>query len=172
MKEDKNPSNTQFDESSLDQANLEQVIDQMEDIISDHMNHDSIIDSSDNQQDKDDEVEDNFDRALEGVKLEDEIYTEEDYEKVYESEADEDLFALDAFSEEEHEDLLWQARTGLNYDSLCGAVETIIFMSERPITLQKIKGYIDQELPLRLLHQSIIRLQEEYEQTHHGLRLQ
>lgn len=78
---------------------------------------------------------------------------------------------LDFFNEKEQEDKLWQARTGLNPETLCGAIESIIFMSERPISIQKIKNYIDTDLPLRVLHESIARLQEEYEQKHHGVRL-
>ena len=80
-------------------------------------------------------------------------------------------FELDPFEQKEQEDKLWQARTGLNYESLCGAIETIIFMSDRPISLKKIKSHIDQDLPLRVLHESISRLQSEYEQKHHGIRL-
>ena len=78
---------------------------------------------------------------------------------------------LDFFNEKEQEDKLWQARTGLNHDTLCGAIETIIFMSDKPVTLQKIKTQIDPDLPLRVVHDSIARLQEEYEKKHHGIRL-
>ena len=49
---------------------------------------------------------------------------------------------LDFFNEKDQEDKLWQARTGLNVDTLCGAIETIIFMSDRPINLLKIKAQI------------------------------
>ena len=54
-------------------------------------------------------------------------------------------FTLDVayFDEKDQEDMLWQARTGLNVDTLCGAIETIIFMSDRPISIQKIKAQID-----------------------------
>jgi segregation and condensation protein B len=78
---------------------------------------------------------------------------------------------LNHFDQEEQEDRLWMARTGLNIDTLCGAIETVIFMSEKPISLIKIKNLIDEDLPLRVIHQSLTRLQEEYEQKHHGLRL-
>lgn len=78
---------------------------------------------------------------------------------------------LDFFNEKEQEDKLWQARTGLNPDTLCGAIETIIFMSDRPVNLMKIKAQIDSDLPLRVVHESIARLQEEYEAKHHGIRL-
>ena len=69
------------------------------------------------------------------------------------------------------DDLLWKARTGLDEDSLCGAIETLIFMSERPISLQKIKSYIDEDLPLRLIHESINKLQAGYESNAKGIRI-
>ncbi|MFP5457699.1 MAG: SMC-Scp complex subunit ScpB [Bacteriovoracia bacterium] len=78
---------------------------------------------------------------------------------------------LDHYDQKEQEDKLWQARTGLNFDTLCGSVETLIFMSDRPITLQKIKAQIDEELPLRVLHEAITKLQAGYEEKHHGIRL-
>lgn len=82
-------------------------------------------------------------------------------------------FTLDVafFDEKEQEDMLWQARTGLNVDTLCGAIETIIFMSDRPISIQKIKAQIDTELPLRVIHESLTKLQVGYEEKHHGIRL-
>ena len=79
---------------------------------------------------------------------------------------------LDCFDPSEQEDKLWKARTGLDEDTLCGAVETIIFMSEKPIALEKIKNLVDKDMPLRVIHFAILRLQKEYEQNHHGLRLQ
>jgi segregation and condensation protein B len=82
-------------------------------------------------------------------------------------------FSLDLnfFDEKTQEDMLWQARTGLNPETLCGAIETIIFMSDRPISIQKIKTQIDPELPLRVIHESLSRLQLGYEEKHHGIRL-
>lgn len=87
-------------------------------------------------------------------------------------EATED-FALDLghYDEKEQEDMLWQARTGLNPDTLCGAIETIIFMSDKPISIQKIKAQIDPELPLRVIHDSLSKLQAGYEEKFHGIRL-
>ncbi len=78
---------------------------------------------------------------------------------------------LNHYDEKEQEDMLWQARTGLNPETLCGAIETIIFMSDRPISIQKIKAQIDTELPLRVIHESLSRLQAGYEDKHHGIRL-
>ena len=69
------------------------------------------------------------------------------------------------------DELLWQARTGLTADTLCGAIETIIFMSDKPVSIQKIKALIDDEMPLKVIHESLQRLQAEYEEKHHGLRL-
>lgn len=78
---------------------------------------------------------------------------------------------LNHYDEKEQEDMLWQARTGLNPDTLCGAIETIIFMSDRPISIQKIKAQIDTELPLRVIHESLQKLQAGYEEKFHGIRL-
>jgi segregation and condensation protein B len=82
-------------------------------------------------------------------------------------------FALDVayFDEKAQEDMMWMARTGLNVDTLCGAIETIIFMSDRPISIQKIKAQIDNELPLRVIHESLTKLQAGYEEKFHGIRL-
>ncbi len=82
-------------------------------------------------------------------------------------------FELDLghYDERAQEDMLWQARTGLNPDTLCGAIETIIFMSDRPISIQKIKAQIDPELPLRVIHESLQKLQVGYEEKFHGIRL-
>lgn len=84
---------------------------------------------------------------------------------------DEFALELNYFDADKQEDKLWQARTGLNEDSLCGAIETIIFMSDRPLSLMKIKSAIDEDLPLRVVHEALLRLQEGYEQPYHGLRL-
>ena len=88
-------------------------------------------------------------------------------------EKQEESFALDVghYEEKDQEDMLWQARTGLNPDTLCGAIETIIFMSDRPISIQKIKAQIDNELPLRVIHESLSKLQSGYEEKFHGIRL-
>ena len=65
----------------------------------------------------------------------------------------------------------WQDRTGLDEETLCGAIETIIFMSDKPISLQKIKQLIDEEIPLKTLHQALETLQADYEVKRHGIRL-
>jgi segregation and condensation protein B len=44
-------------------------------------------------------------------------------------------------------------------------------MSDRPISIQKIKTQIDPELPLRVIHDSLSRLQVGYEEKFHGIRL-
>lgn len=81
------------------------------------------------------------------------------------------ILDLNHYDEKEQEDMLWQARTGLNPETLCGAIETIIFMSDRPISIQKIKAQIDNELPLRVIHESLSKLQAGYEEKHHGIRM-
>jgi len=75
------------------------------------------------------------------------------------------------FDPEKQMEAEWRDRTGLNDDTLKGAIETIIFMSDRPIPLVKIRDYIDKFIPLRVLHASLIELQNEYEEKHHGIRL-
>jgi segregation and condensation protein B len=69
------------------------------------------------------------------------------------------------------EDQMWKARTGLNDDTLCGAIETILFLNDKPLSIQALKAQIDEEVPLRVIHQSIARLQAGYEEKHHGIRL-
>jgi segregation and condensation protein B len=78
---------------------------------------------------------------------------------------------LDYLDDTLQEDKLWKARTGLNEDTLCGAIETLVFMSDRPIALAKIRAAIDEDLPLRVIHEAISRLQKGYEEGHHGIRL-
>ncbi|WP_081653828.1 SMC-Scp complex subunit ScpB [Bacteriovorax sp. BSW11_IV] len=78
---------------------------------------------------------------------------------------------LNFLDDKKQEDKIWQARTGLNFETLCGAIETIIFMSDKPISLAKIKSFIDEDLPLRVIHEALARLQEDYEQKFHGIRL-
>lgn len=76
--------------------------------------------------------------------------------------------------EEEEQKLLedmWRSRTGLNEETLCGAIEALIYMSEKPLTIQKIKKAIDEDMPLRVIYDSIEKLQNEYKQSHHGIRL-
>ncbi len=96
-------------------------------------------------------------------KEEDLEYPEEPFEDFH--------LELEYFDPEKQEDILWQEKTGLNEDTLCGAIETLVFMSERPMSLSKIKSHIDEEIPLRVLHSAISRLQKEYEEKHHGIRL-
>jgi segregation and condensation protein B len=82
-----------------------------------------------------------------------------------------ELIAAEIEAELISPELLWEARTGLNADTLCGAIETIIFMSDRPISIVKIKSLIDDDIPLKIIHESLQRLQNEYEEKHHGIRL-
>lgn len=92
-------------------------------------------------------------------------------EVIAESVTEEFSLELNHYDDKAQEDMLWQARTGLNPDTLCGSIETIIFMSDRPISIQKIKAQIDNELPLRVIHESLEKLQLGYEEKHHGIRL-
>ncbi|MCY4645033.1 MAG: SMC-Scp complex subunit ScpB [Bacteriovoracales bacterium] len=70
-------------------------------------------------------------------------------------------------------DTEWMERTGLDHDSLCAAVESLVFISERPIKLQKLRDHLDKEkkMPLKVVHEAIERLKGDYERSHHGIRL-
>ncbi len=96
-----------------------------------------------------------------------------EFEQLIEDNQNSQSFTLeeDFFDDEKQEDKLWMARTGLDMDTLCGAIETIIFMSDRPVAIQKIKALIDSELPLRVIHQALEILQDSYEVRTHGIRL-
>ncbi len=79
---------------------------------------------------------------------------------------------LEYFDDQKREDQFWRARTGLDVVGLCGAIETIIFMSDRPVSLSKIRELIDPDMPLRVLYDCLGILQSKYEDPHHGIRLQ
>lgn len=78
---------------------------------------------------------------------------------------------LDFMDEAKQIEKEWKERTGLNEQTLCAAIETIIFMSDRPVAIAKIKKTIDQNMPLRPIYDAISELQETYEQKQHGIRL-
>ncbi|WP_419168889.1 SMC-Scp complex subunit ScpB [Halobacteriovorax sp.] len=108
----------------------------------------------------DEEMLEELEMAL--MPSDDDLEYPEEYLKLESDFADEKL----------QEDKLWKARTGLNEETICGAIETIVFMSDKPVPLMKIKALIDDDIPLRVVHEAISRLQEEYELKHHGIRLQ
>ena len=80
---------------------------------------------------------------------------------------------LDYADEVKQSDQEWMERSGLDHHSLCGAIESIIFISDRPVKTQKLRDHLDpkKQMPLRVIHESIARLQQDYEQSHHGIRL-
>ena len=129
------------------------------------------------------ENENNSDIHLDDIELPPCFPNEADLELPLMELSDEESTGLDLLEELEElaelgmpedivsDEILWQARTGLNSDSLCGAIETIIFMSDKPVSIQKIKALIDVDMPLKMVHIALQRLQAEYEQKHHGLRL-
>lgn len=120
-----------------------------------------------------------FDKMLDAASVDEAIAfeaveTEEKTEEESQVELQEEINFEEGFGPSDSivsDEILWQARTGLNSDTLCGAIETIIFMSDKPVSIQKIKSLIDPEMPLKVVHVALQRLQEEYEQKHHGLRL-
>ena len=128
-------------------------------------------------------IEDDFEEDTNEDEIEAALLSEkEELAPLYPSESDleypvmemsnDDNEIVEEVLDEEQEDKLWQARTGLNFETLCGAIETIIFMSDKPVALAKIRNVIDEDLPLRVVHASLERLQNEYELKHHGIRLQ
>ena len=78
---------------------------------------------------------------------------------------------LDYLDDSRQEDSLWKARTGLDEDTLCGAIETIIFMSDKPVPLLRLRTIIDPDMPLRVIHESLTKLIRRYEEKLHGIRL-
>ena len=54
---------------------------------------------------------------------------------------------------------------------MCGAIEAVLFMSDRPIGVAKIKNLLGRDIPLHVLHGAIERLQGEYDRGHHGIDL-
>jgi segregation and condensation protein B len=115
-----------------------------------------------------DQIRENEDLAFEEIVAE-EIFPEIAFseEALTEEILIEEMVAEEIVSDE----VLAFARTGLNMDTLCGAIETIIFMGDKPVSITKIKSLIDEEMPLKTIHEAIQRLQAEYEEKHHGLRL-
>lgn len=82
------------------------------------------------------------------------------------------VLTLDFFDPEKEIEKKWKERTGLNHRTLCAAIETIVFMSEKPISLLRIKKVLDESIPVKTIHEAIIKLQQRYETSIHGLRLQ
>lgn len=130
-----------------------------EDILSSH------VDSEETHESRDIEELD-FERADNHMISSDEISLESE-----DAVGEEIELETEFLTEELDEDVMWQIRTGLDMDTLSGAIETIIFMSDRPVPLAKIRNLICEDIPLRILHDAISKLQEEYESKHHGLRL-
>lgn len=105
--------------------------------------------------------------------IEDEVIVQADEEVeevTEESNPDFDL-ELDFLDEKKQLEKEWKERTGLDEISLCAAIETIVFMSDRPVSIAKIKKTIDNEMPLRPIYDAISELQTKYEEKLHGIRL-
>ena len=56
-------------------------------------------------------------------------------------------------------------------DTLCAIVESLIFMSDRPLPLEKIQSYVGEDVESEHLREAVSRLQEEYQSTRHGISL-
>lgn len=66
----------------------------------------------------------------------------------------------------------WKLRSGLTEETLSAAIEALIFVSDKPLSINKIRDAIDADVPLKVLHLAIEKLQVEYETKQHGIRLQ
>ena len=75
------------------------------------------------------------------------------------------------FDPDKQEEALWMAETGLNRDTLCGAVETVIFMCDKPVSIKKIRDYINNTIPPEAIRYSINELQKKYRHDYHGIAL-
>ncbi len=81
-----------------------------------------------------------------------------------------DLIEEEILIEDKEFEGLWKARTGIDENSLCGAIETLIFMSEKPISLSRIKKILDPDMPLQVLYEAVQKLMALYERPEHGIR--
>ena len=59
----------------------------------------------------------------------------------------------------------------LDIDHYLAVIEAMIFMSDRPLSIQNIKKHLGDEISLRNLHEMIEKLQFRYEKKNHGIRL-
>ena len=60
---------------------------------------------------------------------------------------------------------------GLGGDGLCAAVETIIFMSDAPVSLEKMGKLLEGRVSAEAIAQAVARLQDIYASSHHGIAL-
>ncbi len=65
----------------------------------------------------------------------------------------------------------WMELTGLNLESLTGAIESLVFMSDKPVSINELKKSLSPFIPLKVIHECLNRLSAEYEESHHGIRL-
>lgn len=56
-------------------------------------------------------------------------------------------------------------------DSLKACIEALLFMTDRPLSLDKIKSMIDDKRELRTYYMAVSQLQKDYEAKNHGIRL-
>lgn len=55
---------------------------------------------------------------------------------------------------------------------LQGAMETILYMNDKPLSLPRLRNLVDQEVPLKIYRKLIHQLMAEYDRPHHGFALQ
>ena len=63
-------------------------------------------------------------------------------EEINNTENQQDLIDPNIFQkiDKENRENIWKEETGLDDETICGAIETIVFMSDRRLPIQKIKN--------------------------------
>ena len=54
---------------------------------------------------------------------------------------------------------------------VCGIIETLVFMSDKPVALTRIRSVVDEKLSLEFLYECISDVQKRYDNEMHGIRL-
>ncbi|MGB0452669.1 MAG: SMC-Scp complex subunit ScpB [Bacteriovoracaceae bacterium] len=120
------------------------------------------------------ETENHTEQAQETLEVQ-EAKDAQDAQEVQETqsadETEEFSLELNFLDEEKQKEKEWKEKTGLNEVTILAAIETIVFMSEKPVSIEKIKKAINSEMPLRPIYTALSELQAKYEEPTHGIRL-
>ena len=93
-----------------------------------------------------------------------ENYPEDGAEEVLGAGEAEDQLAFEV-PEDIEEDKVWDRI------EVCGIIETLVFMSDKPVALTRIRSAIDERLSLEFLYECISEVQKRYDNELHGIRL-
>jgi segregation and condensation protein B len=66
----------------------------------------------------------------------------------------------------------WKDLTGLSDLSLMAVIESMIFISDGPISVKSIQKNFDDVVPLRIIHQTLEKIKDKFETQEHGIRVQ